>query len=381
MHSVNRSFFQALLAMTGGIVGAGVFGLPAVFARIGLVWGTVLYLGLACVVAAMHLLYVEVHLAVGSSHRLSGAAERILGPFIGKIAAITYPANLLGTSLIYILLGGSFITSLIKLTGVIMPDRIIQTIYWFIVAICVYRGLRTLAKIESYTVRILIGLLFIVSMIAWGGISPALGRLLFAWDGTMIPLGVLLFSLTGLPAVGQVVDLVKRDRVQAYHAVVGGTLLAALLSWFFGVSWAFLLVPTGQSFAVVPTGLKVITVLLPLIGFFSVMTAHLITATDLLNVFHLDFEWRKHHAWIAAVVPPLLFLFIFREDLLHLMDAMGAIFSAFNAILVCLMALTLAIRSSQRTNWVIGVSALLTGMVFVTILFQKLASFVLPSSV
>ena len=66
----HRSFLQAALAMTGTIVGAGVFGLPAVFARIGFVWGTILYLGLACVVTAMHLLYVEVHLAAGSSHRL-----------------------------------------------------------------------------------------------------------------------------------------------------------------------------------------------------------------------------------------------------------------------------------------------------------------------
>jgi hypothetical protein len=100
-----------------------------------------------------------------------------------------------------------------------------------------------------------------------------------------------------------------------------------------------------------------------------------------MAVFHKDFQWRKHYAWVAAVIPPILLLFILKQDLLHLMDVVGGIFSAFNATLVCLMALTLAIRSAQRTNWVIGVSALVTGMVFVTILLQKLSTFLLPSSV
>ena len=156
MRSVSRSFTAALFSMTGTIIGAGVFGLPIVFSRIGFIWGTILYLGLACVVAAMHLLYVEVHLAVGHSHRLSGAAHRILGPFFGKVAAITYPAHIFGTSLVYILLGGEFITALVALTGIAIPVRIVQVVYWLIVALIVYRGLRSLARIEMYATSILI---------------------------------------------------------------------------------------------------------------------------------------------------------------------------------------------------------------------------------
>lgn len=377
--SGSRSFLTALLAMTGTIVGAGVFGLPAVFARIGFVWGTVLYLGLACVVAAMHLLYVEVHLAVGASHRLSGAAYKVLGPFFGRIAAITYPAHIFGTNLIYLLLGGEFIRSLLSLVGVPFSLRVIQVLYWAVVAACVYRGLRVLARIESFATSLLILLLLLVSAAAWIRAGSALGPLLFAWDGRFIPLGVLLFSLLGLPVVGEVVELVHRDRAQAYHAVVGGTLLAALLSWFFGISWALLLPQNGVALVSMPMGMRFLAALLPLVGFFAVITSHLTSATDLLTVFHRDFGWRKHHAWVAALVPPLILLFIVKQDVLHLMDAIGGIFSAFNATLVCLMALALAIRSSQRTNWLIGVPALLTGMVFVAILLQKLSSFLLPS--
>ncbi len=379
----HRSFLQAALAMTGTIVGAGVFGLPAVFARIGFVWGTILYLGLACVVTAMHLLYVEVHLAVGSSHRLSGAAHRVLGPFFGRIASVTYPAHIFGTSLIYILLGGGFITSFIGMIGVTLPVRLVQFFYWLVVALFVYRGLRLLARVEAYATMILIALLLIVSIAVWGDYHTSLPSLLFAWDGGFIPLGVLLFSLTGLPVVGEVVELVKRDRGLAYQSVVIGTLLAALLSWFFGVSWALVLLPATVegAFFQIPEHLRVVGWLIPLVGFFAIITSHLTTAIDLLAVFHKDFQWRKHYAWVAAVIPPLLLLFILKQDLLHLMDVVGGIFSAFNATLVCLMALTLAIRSAQRTNWVIGVSALVTGMVFVTILLQKLSTFLLPSSV
>lgn len=376
-----RSFLQASLVMTGTIIGAGVFGLPVVFARIGFVWGTLLYFGLACVVAAMHLLYVEVQLAVRGHHRLSGAAVRILGPFFGKIAAITYPAHIFGTNLIYLLLASAFLARLADVIHLPLPFGVIQLGYWFIVAVLVYRGFRVLVHLEALITMTLVVLLFLISLFAWRVSFVALPEFLFRWDGGAIPLGVLLFSLTGLPAVGEVVEFVQRDRARAYSAVVTGTLIAALFSWFFGISWALLTAPTaGVGEAVnVPASLQAVTWIIPLIGFCSVFTSHLTTASSLFATFHRDFGWRRHHAWIATVVPPLLLLFLFTQDVLRLVDTVGSVFSAFNATLVCLMALALALRTTQRTNVLIGVSSLLTGMVFVAILLQKLAQFVLPS--
>lgn len=375
-----RPFLHAMFSMTGTIVGAGVFGLPAVFSRIGLAWGTLLYLGLACVVAAMHLLYVEVHLASGGSHRLGGLAHRILGPFGGSIASITYPFHIFGTNLIYTLLAGTFLASLAGHVGLAIPVQYLQLAYWLVVAIFVYRGLRRLARLEEYATWILIVLLGCLSAAAWILGTSAIPSLLFAWDGNTVPLGVLLFSLTGLPVVGEVIDLVGRNRSQAYQAVVCGTLLAALLSWIFGVSWAMLTTSLGSGMVLGPHASSVIQVagwLFPLMGFFAVITSQLTSTTDLFLSFERDFKWRKHMAWVVATVPTLLLLFVVKQDLLRLMDTVGGIFSAFNAALVCLMALTLSIRSPQRTNWVIGVSALLTGAIFMAVLIQKLNGFTL----
>ena len=214
-----------------------------------------------------------------------------------------------------------------------------------------------------------------------GDYHTSLPSLLFAWAGGFIRLGVLLFSLTGLPVVGEVVELVRRDRGLAYQSVVIGTLLEALLSWFFGVSWALVLLPATVegAFFQIPEHLRVVGWLIPLVGFFAIITSHLTTAIDLLAVFHKDFQWRKHYAWVAAVIPPLLLLFILKQDLLHLMDVVGGILAPSMRPLL-LDALTLAIRSAQRTNWVIGVRARnWNGLCYD--LASKLSTFLLPSSV
>ncbi|MBP7133786.1 hypothetical protein KBA73_01080 [Patescibacteria group bacterium] len=377
----NRSFLRAMLAMTGTIVGAGVFGLPAVFHHIGLFWGTVLYVGLACVVAAMHLLYVEIHLVTEHSYRLGGFAKRILGPLFGTITSITYPVHIMGTNLIYILLGGAFVASLLQAAQSGFSVMLVQICYWAVVALMVYKGLRSMAKWEAIATWILIALLFVVSVMGLYSGWHSAPQLMFAWNGAKIPLGILLFSLTGLPAVGEVVELVNRDRLKAYRAVVGGTLLAAALSWFFGITWAMALYPLDATAigVQIPTVMRSVAWLVPLVGFFAIITSHLTSATDLMAIFQRDHGWKKHYAWAGAVMPPIILFFLVRQNVLVLMDAMGGVFSAFNAAMVCLMALTLAIRSPQRSNWLIGVSALISGALFIAVIIQKLSGFLVPT--
>jgi len=325
--------------MVGTVIGAGIFGLPAAFSRVGFIPGTLLFFGLAIVVTLTHLLYAEQLLVVRGNHRLSGLARHGLGEFAFQLTAVTYPLHVLGANYAYLILGGEFLDVLARSAGVQLPVTFWQLLFWVAGAATVVFGLKTVAKVESVlsSAKILVLLLSVILAVPLVTVSFQASQDLSTW---FLPFGVFLFALSGVSGIGEIVEIAGRRRPDTYWAVAGGTILSALLCWTFGVTMYFAAhgypIRTAADLAsILPSGTGLI---IPLLGFLAVATVYMITAEDLRATFTRDFSWKPWIASSVALLTPVCLLAILSRDFLSTIGFIGAVFVGTNSLVICLIA-------------------------------------------
>ncbi len=337
----------------GTIVGAGIFGLPALFSSVGWAAGTILFWLLALIVLATHLLYVEVILASKKRQRLVGYARSTFGNAGFVVGVVTYPLQIVGVNFAYILLGGEFLDAIMQRAGVVLPLLFWQMIFWLMGALVVFVGFKRAAKVEAAATWLLIASMVIVILVA-GRLDMPLPTASF--DGFrqwLAPFGVFLFALSGLSGISETIDVVGRDRLLAYRAVAVGTIASAFLSWLFGIIIALLaegrpLQTPGDIMAVLPAQWAMI---IPVVGFLAVVTSYIATSEDLTAALRLDFKFKGTVSWALAVFLPFCLLFLTHRDFLATIDFVGGIFSAVNGILVAAIAHRVLCEKKHYGRW------------------------------
>ena len=112
---------------------------------------------------------------------------------------------------------------------------------------------------------------------------------------------------------------------------------------------------------------------IPVVGFLAIITSYLTTAQDLFKSFQLDWGFRRERAWVLALFPPFILLFVAQTTFLSLMDIIGSLFSATNALLVCFIFVTL-IRKQKEDSWSLRFAPVAPILVFGSTILQKLIS-------
>lgn len=98
--SAASSFHKSLLIFIGGGIGAGMFGLPVVFAQNGVLWGSLVYWLIVIIALVIHLAYAELQMKDGKKHDLASVARQSFGRPGWIIASILYPLSIYGVALV-----------------------------------------------------------------------------------------------------------------------------------------------------------------------------------------------------------------------------------------------------------------------------------------
>ncbi|KAA0205664.1 hypothetical protein EDM68_05005 [Candidatus Uhrbacteria bacterium] len=371
-----RSFLRAFLAMVGTIIGAGIFGLPAAFARVGFIPGTLLFFGLAVAVTATHLILAEQMLATGHIQRLAGVARRGLGEFAFEVTSLTYPLGILAANYAYIILGGEFLAVMARGFGFDMPVPLWQILFWVGGAVTVLFGLKHVARVESYATAALILAIGIALLVAWS-VADVRQVATATWRDWHLPFGVFLFSLSGMTVVGEVVDIAGRRRRETYLALTAGTLFSAVLSWAFGVSIFFAAhgYPVRDAADIVSVLPSSAAWLVPLLGFLAVATSYITTAEDLRATFEHDHKWKPYVAMAVTLLTPLVLLAVLSRNFIATIGFIGSIFIGINGLVIAALGYKAMFRHRDYLRHVLGTAgcALLIG-VYVFGILQKLLS-------
>ncbi|MFA4955018.1 MAG: aromatic amino acid transport family protein [Patescibacteria group bacterium] len=372
MPPLSRAFRRSTFAMLGTVIGAGTFGLPAAMQAMGIFVGTLVYWAVALVVLCIHLLYAEIVLRDKSTalHRFPGHLEKAFGSKVKTFGYLTYAAQICGSCLAYLILGGDFLAAVATHLGVYLPVLAWQILFWVGGAAVVFVGLKLVQRVEAWMTVLLIVFLLAVVWFYGGRVDPALfqgGN----WHQVMPFVGVFLFSLFGWSVIPEVGAILNFDPRRTRLAVAGGSLAAAFLMWLFGT---LVYAGIGARLTSNPADLSLgipaqFFWLIPLVGFLAVATSFITLIQSFKAMLHLDAGLPKFWSWLTALGIPLFLLLVTSRNFLHTVDFVGAIISSINALLIALLAMKLLKgKDGMQFVWryvVSGVCAVAFGSVLV----------------
>ena len=333
--------------MVGTIVGAGIFGIPYVIAKSGVIPSIFYFLLLGVLIMLLHLFFGEVCLRTSGKHRLVGYAEIYLGSWGKFFASITLFFVLVGTLLAYLILVGHFgkiilqgFSHIPSLNAGLFVPVVFSAIAFFLV----FAGRQLIAKIEFFTNVAFVAALGALAVFA----LPHLGNFTLPLidisepANLFLPFGVLLFALVGFEAIPEVMSFL-RDRganTKLYNVIVVSGLVSMLFLFLFA---ALVLLVSGQlttedAFSgLVPFVGGSVVFWGALIGLVVIADSFLVIGNYLKNSLRHDFRVPTIPAAILAIgVPLLLFLLGFRE-FIQVISVVGGMIGALEGILIVLI--------------------------------------------
>lgn len=376
MHARPVSFIPAFLALIGTIIGAGVFGIPAVLQRTGFVIGSVIFLLIALLIWATHLLFLEIISRDRIRRRLPGYVGQVWGARAERFAAVTHSLQLMGANVAYLILGGEFLALIAHRFGIYDQRLFWQLVCWLGGVIVVSAGLRLMATIEVCMTWMLLAVMVIMIILAFPQGTSESTLTVQAWTSAWGTLGVFLFALFGVTVIPEVYEIAGKSVRRARIAVTLGSLGAAVLIWLFGVTVYLAAQNVDLS---TPSTLAVlfpsaIWWILPLFGFLAVATSFITSAFDLQAMYVYDLKFRRTLSLLLTLGVPLAILFFVSRDFLNVINTSGALFGATNGFLVVTTAaVVMAGAARKQAVWwrilVPGCAALLFVLTFIQRIF------------
>jgi len=328
---------QIAVSLLGTIIGAGIFGLPAVFSRTGILGGTLIFTAILLIVVILNNLYIDVIYAVRGNHRLPGYVEKIYGRKAYWVAITSMLAKIAGTLLAYVILGGTFLHMLALGLHWNYPSWFWTIIFWGVGSLIVFYGVNAVCKIQGELTLLLIGFMLFTGLILfpfinWSSIAH------ISIDGFVGSIGIIFFSVSALAVLPDLKDIALKEQNQFRIGATWATLGAGALSWIFGVVIASVH-PHVNSVADIQKAFpQIFWWLIPLIGLLAVGTSFLTFTQAFKNLLHVDLKIRRTPAWIIAVVAPIMLFALVSQDFLKTIGFVGGVVTAFNGLLICFMA-------------------------------------------
>jgi len=205
-----RRGILAVGILAGTIIGAGVFSLPYIFSKVGVVAGVLMLISFACLYGVIHARYGGVLHAFrdgGNPGQFAHFAKRAFSPRAARFASGIVVAELVLTLTAYIVLSAGFA----GLLGV--PRTVAWAVFWAIGSAAFFLKTRALGVLEIFGT---VGVFLICALIGFstdGATLPLSPREIPGAAAIFSYIGAMIFSFSGRPAIPHVGALFGRVRI------------------------------------------------------------------------------------------------------------------------------------------------------------------------
>ncbi|KKU86731.1 MAG: hypothetical protein A2667_02185 [Candidatus Wildermuthbacteria bacterium RIFCSPHIGHO2_01_FULL_47_27] len=333
----NQKYLFAFAIIVGTTVGAGIFAIPYVIFRAGIIPGLFYFILLGGAVLLLHILFGEVVLRTDGHHRLIGYAQIYLGSRWKILATFSNVIGIVGALLVYIIIGGEF------MRNIFLPLRDIPSFYWalffwFILSTFIFRGIKLIAPMEVAMNAVFIIIIFLIFIIAIPKFNIQSAPL-FDAANVFLPYGVLLFAFAGWLAIPEAAAILKtrEERAKLKEVIIWSALTATLLYFVFtaaviGASGAG--ISKDALTGLLPALGGKIVVLGSVFGAAAVAASFLVLGNYLKNALHYDYRIpRIMSALLVCGIPLILFLAGFRE-FIKIIGVVGAFIGAIEGMII-----------------------------------------------
>lgn len=332
---MGKNFWSAVGILAGTIIGAGIFSLPYVFGRLGLLTGFFYLVLFTLVYYLLHRMYGEVLIKEDGNHQFFYLAGKYFNRTLAGVSSFIILFELVFVMLVYLVLAPTFAELVFGSDGLVYVLA-----FWLFSSIFIFARLLVLELADILGIVAIFAIISIVFFLGGGmelkaPLSNKLDPALF-----FLPFGPLLFSLSGRPAIHKVVEIYKQSKLKGENfslaqASFWGTVIPAIIYLFFVLNILRL------NPAVSPEALNSLSFLSPtlltllgILGLITLWTSYFMIGINVKDILLLDL---KKPVWLAVLfvlfIPLLLYFSGFR-DFLAVITFTGSIFLALEGIFV-----------------------------------------------
>ena len=313
---MNKKFWATAFTLTGTIIGAGILGLPYVFAKSGFLIGLFWLILLGIIILIVNLYLGEIGLRTKDNHQLAGYAEQYLGKWGGKIMFFAMAFGIYSALIAYLLGEGQSLSLL--LTGNLKYALFFGVGFWFIMTMLLKSGLKGLKKVETWGVLIIIALIIII--FSW--YLPDINYNNLAQiniPNIFLPMGVILFALLGFTSIPELRMEIRGQEKKYKKAIILGILVPIILYILFCFTFVGILGSNVPEVATLSLGKFVI-----ILGIFTMLTSYFVLSFSFRDIFKYDFKSSNFTTFFwVCLFPLILYLVISFFNLLDFVQVLG----------------------------------------------------------
>lgn len=356
---LKSDFLASISILIGTCIGAGIFGLPYVISKVGLVVGFFYIAILGMIMTATCLAYGEVVLRTPGKHQFPQYAFIYLGSWAKKIAFTSMAIGFYGALIAYTMMVGNFLFLMLNpfLGGKLC---IYQLIYFVFVAIALFLGLGMIKKLEK--ILIFVVLCLISLLIIFGLPNIKIENLTgFQWPYLFLPYGVILFAITGMSAVPDMKTILADKKKKLKKAIIIGNVIPIAIYLIVCLIIVGLSGTATTESAIV--NLKdslgnVAFFIGAIFGCLTMTTSFLSLGLVLKEVYQFDFHLSKNLSWALVVFPPIIIVLLNFLSFIEVLGMAGAIICGLDGILTMAIYKKARIKGERKPEYQFNISKL-----------------------
>ena len=324
--------WRAVASLVGTTIGAGMFAIPYVTYKAGLLVGVFYILFLGAINIFINLMYGEIILRTKGDHQTVGYLKKYLGEKIAPIALFGTLFSLYGASLAYLIKLGEFFYLIL---GFGTP-----AFYTFLISVLgtvsVWFGIKLVSEIELS----IAGALILMSLVI-----PFLGRGYFSlsevplWNfkNFLLPYGVVFGAFGALSIVPEMEEILREEPEKLRKAILIGSLIPIFVYLIFAIGIVGITKGLTSDDAI--SGLQEflswkVVVLGSVLGILAMGSSYLAISYALRELWFRDHSFSKPKAVLLATLPPLFLFAIGLREFVKVLDIMGAVAGGIIGILL-----------------------------------------------
>jgi tyrosine-specific transport protein len=312
----DKKFWATTFTLSGATIGAGILGLPYIFAKSGFLSGLFWLIVLGAVILFVNLSIGEVTLRTKGKHQLAGYAKLYLGPYGQKLMFFGTAFGIYSALIAYLVGEGESLSKL--LPGEISPIYL-GIAFWIIMTVLLREGLKSLKKVETYGVIAIISII-IGLFIRYLPQIDSSNLLIINSNHFAAPIGIVLFSLLGFTSIPELRTEIKGKEKLFRRAIIIGTLIPIALYIIFTSIFVGILGNKVTEVATLSFGGPFMTIL----GIFTMLTSYFVLSFSLKDTFKYDIKASKQTTFIfTSLLPLALYILITSYDLLDFAAILG----------------------------------------------------------
>lgn len=337
---LNKKFYLALSILIGSTVGGGIFALPYVIQKSGIIPGLFYFLILGGVILLLHLFFGEIILRTKGSHRLIGYSQKYLGNKAKILITFSTVFGVVGILLAYIIIGGDFL-KIIFSSFSDLPSFYFSLFFWAVLSYFIFRGITIIAPAELLMNIIFIFIIFFIFLVSLPKFNIQNFTLINP-SNIFLPYGVILFAFSGWAAIPIIGEMLKTssERKDYKKIIILASIIVFLLYSIFTLT---VIAVSGRNVSedalsgLIPFLGQEIVILGAIFGVITTAASFLILGNYLKNSLIYDYDFSKIiAAFIACFLPLILFLIGFRQ-FIETVGIVGALIGGIEGIIIVLI--------------------------------------------